>query len=151
MAVSIRRVLYWCNHQKCADCSFPECNHTSDIKYAANFVLDGDEYVEKPMFLNKELNIPQRAKLRRCFVDYKRAWFHQWIEKDVATVKVNAMLTKKSLDRLREKIEAGIISDFGHEVMTQRIVLGIVEYEDGTVAEVEPTSIRFDVEREREE
>lgn len=87
---------------------------------------------------------------RPCFVDEKRAWFHKWIEKDVATVKVNAMLTKKALDRVKAKIEAGIISDCSYDFITQRVALGLVEYEDGTVSEVEPTSIRFDVERERE-
>ena len=30
-------VLYICNRKKC-ECCYPECHHTKDIHYAANFV-----------------------------------------------------------------------------------------------------------------
>lgn len=86
---------------------------------------------------------------RPCFVGEKKAWFHRWIDKDIPMVKVNAMLTQKALDRITEKFKRGLIDHCG-EVVMQKAVLGLVEYEDGTVAEVDPTSIRFDVELEKE-
>lgn len=88
---------------------------------------------------------------RPCFVGDKRASFHRWIDKETPILKVNAMLTQKALDRIAEKARQGIISErCGADMILQKAVFGLVEYEDGTVAEVEPTSIRFDVEREKE-
>lgn len=88
---------------------------------------------------------------RPCFVGDKRASFHRWIDKDTPILKVNAMLTQKSLDRIADKVKQGIIPECGGDVILQKCTLGLVEYEDGTVAEVEPTSIRFDVELEKEQ
>jgi hypothetical protein len=95
--------------------------------------------------MNAELKVAW--KLRPCFVDGREALFHRWIDKEIPTVRVNAILTEKALARIAEKVKAGVID--GHsDVIMQKRVLGLVEYEDGTVAEVEPTSIQFDVERE---
>lgn len=92
-----------------------------------------------------------KTERRPCLVDDKRAWFHQWIDKQTPILKVNAMLTQKSLDRLAEKMRQGIIAEPCGDVIMQNRTLGLIEYEDGTVAEVNPTSIRFDVEREKEQ
>ena len=32
-------ILYECDRQKCTDCSWPICQHTSDITHAKNFKL----------------------------------------------------------------------------------------------------------------
>ena len=43
------KVLYICNREKCEHCTASEgmCQHTSDVKYAANFVkVDDDVYME---------------------------------------------------------------------------------------------------------
>lgn len=88
---------------------------------------------------------------RPCFVGEKKAWFHRWIDKDTPMLKVNAFLTQKAIDRLAEKIWNGIITaESSGEIMLHKCTLGLVEYEDGTVAEVYPTNIRFDVELEKE-
>ena len=33
----MKNIAYICNRQRCGDRCSPECNHTTDIKYAANF------------------------------------------------------------------------------------------------------------------
>ena len=33
-------ILYLCNRKKCEDCQYPECKHTTDVNYAANFVKE---------------------------------------------------------------------------------------------------------------
>ena len=61
--------------------------------------------------------------LRPCFVDGKRALFHRWEDK--------AELVGESLLR------------GGHRGGQRRAVVGIVEFEDGTVKEVYPSDIQF--------
>lgn len=98
--------------------------------------------------MNEELKVAWER--RPCFVGEREALFHRWIDKEIPTVRVNAFLTEAAIKRILEKVKRGVID--GHsEVIMQKRVLGLVEYEDGTVAEVEPTSIRFDVEREQRE
>jgi hypothetical protein len=82
------------------------------------------------------------AELRPCYVDGKKALFHRWIDKETPIIRINAMLTEKALDRIKDKIKNGMIPPSG-DVVLQKTVFGIVEYHDGTVAEVEPTSIIF--------
>lgn len=31
-------ILYLCDHHRCECCSYPECDHTTDISHARNFV-----------------------------------------------------------------------------------------------------------------
>lgn len=85
-----------------------------------------------------------RQERRPCIVDDKRAYFHRWIDKEIPMVKVNALLTQKSLERIADKIKRGLISAECGEVILQKCTLGLVECEDGTVAEVEPTKIKFE-------
>lgn len=44
-------VLYLCDREKCEDCSYPVCKHTTDIKHAKNFkcieVSGAKGYIEK--------------------------------------------------------------------------------------------------------
>ena len=82
------------------------------------------------------------ANLRPCYVDGKKALFHRWIDKETPIIRINAMLTEKALDRIASKIKNGMIPPSG-DVVLQKTVFGIVEYYNGTVAEVEPTSIIF--------
>lgn len=61
--------------------------------------------------------------LRPCFVDGKEALFHRWA--DYSTVVG----------------ESALLS--GHSAGEIKRTYAIVEYEDGTVAEVEPSKIKF--------
>ena len=42
----IKNVLYLCDKKRCHPCSC-ECEHTSDISHAKNFILIGDSYFEQ--------------------------------------------------------------------------------------------------------
>lgn len=90
------------------------------------------------------------VNLRPCFVGEKRAFFHRWIDKEKLLLKINEQLNYTAMQYIHNRfIEDNIAPDFC-DVTIHKITLGLVEYEDGTVAEVEPTSIRFDVECEKE-
>lgn len=39
-------VLYICNRERCEHCTWPVCQHTTDIKYAANFVNEDGYWKE---------------------------------------------------------------------------------------------------------
>lgn len=82
------------------------------------------------------------VELRPCYVDGKKALFHRWIHKETPIIKINAMLTEKALNRIADKIKEGMIPPSG-DVVFRKTIVGIVEYCDGTVAEVEPTNIVF--------
>ena len=40
-------IVYVCDRLKCDGCSYPICNHTSDIRHAKNFLYNGYNYEEK--------------------------------------------------------------------------------------------------------
>lgn len=45
-----KKILYLCDREKCADCSYPICRHTEDINHAKNFKcikLGAFGYIEK--------------------------------------------------------------------------------------------------------
>lgn len=42
-------VLYKCNGKRCDVCKKDVCELTSDIRYAKNFVMDGNLFVETPL------------------------------------------------------------------------------------------------------
>lgn len=87
---------------------------------------------------------------RPCFVGDKRAFFHRWIDKERPMFKINARMNYDDVKYYAQKFIEDNVCPYHCEVIPQKCVLGLVEYEDGTMAEVEPTSIRFDVEREKE-
>jgi hypothetical protein len=39
-------ILYTCNQTRCEHCTWPLCQHTTDIKYAANFVNEDGYWKE---------------------------------------------------------------------------------------------------------
>lgn len=43
------KVLFLCNRKACVKCSNDLCSHTTDIKYACNFEMMGDFYIEREM------------------------------------------------------------------------------------------------------
>lgn len=88
-----------------------------------------------------EMTFEIKKELRPCFCNGKKALFHIWTDKEQPIVKINPMLTEKALERISRKIEGGLIPP--HDVVLQKVVFGIVEFEDGSVAEVEPSAIRF--------
>lgn len=79
-------------------------------------------------------------KLRPCFVDGKKALFHRWTDKE------KLILQSKYIQSSRaDSIDLDYFNYFDDGVTLHKVktIVAIVEYEDGTVAEVEPTSIKF--------
>lgn len=110
-------ILYLCDRKKCEDCSAEDCMYTSDIAHALNFRWEHENYVEAGQ--------SEREKLRKCTVNGKKAYFHKW-EDFSAVVEASPLIGGAP---------AGCISR----------TFGIIEYEDGTVEKVKPTSIKFEV------
>lgn len=85
-------------------------------------------------------------KLRPCTCNFKKALFHMWAEKEIPILQItNMRLKAKALSRLERKMESGQIppSTGGDNIVYVKTVVGIVEFEDGSVAEVEPQTIIF--------
>lgn len=87
---------------------------------------------------------------RPCFVDDKKATFHQWIEKETPILKLSGLMTYENACEIRRMLYRDHIMNNKFDLQVIRETLGLVEFEDGTMAEVKPTSIRFDVELEKE-
>jgi hypothetical protein len=93
-----------------------------------------------------------KVERRPCFVDCndgeKKAFCHKWIEEDKPIVKCNTFHPHEEYKKIRKDIfETAIYPSV--DIFTIKETLGLVEYEDGTMAKIEPTRIRFDVEREK--
>lgn len=41
-----KKVRYVCDMRACEDCSYPECEYTTDVAHAMHFYNDGGGYVE---------------------------------------------------------------------------------------------------------
>lgn len=83
------------------------------------------------------------GEYRPCTVDGKNALFRNWIPKEKVLMQFNTSLCHEVRDAVyREFIEYNLVPCGAHcEIVHQ--VLGIVEFEDGTVKEVEPEMITF--------
>lgn len=88
------------------------------------------------------LTMEIKKELRPCICNNKKALFHMWADKEQPLAKINAMLTDKALERILDKVKRGLIPP-PNDIVLHKTVVGIVEFEDGTVAEVEPSAIRF--------
>ena len=78
--------------------------------------------------------------LRPCFVDGKKALFHRWADKE------NLIIQSKAIQNPRAgRLDLNYYNAFddSHNLYKLKNIVAIVEYEDGTVAEVEPSKIKF--------
>ena len=73
-------------------------------------------------------------RARPCEVNGRPALFHRWVEDFTDLMRVNAYTTPESQARL-------LGYSFGSDGFAQTFAL--VEYQDGTVATVDPLHIRF--------
>lgn len=85
----------------------------------------------------------QNAEYRPCFVDGKKALFHRWAEKQQAILKITNVCSAEVIAEIKRQYETNGIVPPNCEVGTTTDCLGIVEFEDGAVAEVKPSKIRF--------
>ena len=80
-----------------------------------------------------------KHKLRICRVNGKKAYFHKWVEKETPIIQVDMHINKEiHIADIRQ-----LYLPPGTRVITQRQTLAIIEYMDGTVAEVLPEEIQF--------
>lgn len=94
------------------------------------------------MKMNDTINITN-SEYRPCYVDGRKALFHRWKDKESIVLKFNIITNYHERTKvLREYYESKIVPSMC-DIVKIKNVLGIVELEDGTIDEVEPTSIRF--------
>lgn len=89
---------------------------------------------------------PSIKKYRPCVVDGKKALFHRWADKGKLVVRLDGIFTEKKLQEASLHIYQDddlIITDRKSDVVQIQQTYGIVEYENGVVAEVEPEKIVF--------
>lgn len=84
------------------------------------------------------------AEYRPCYVDGKKALFHRWIDKEQPIMKINAFCSNNHIDTILDTFHKKGIIPAEADLTLHKDTYGIVEYADGTVAEVAPTLIRFD-------
>ena len=84
-------------------------------------------------------------ELRPCYVDGKKAFFHRWAEQDKVNKKlsVNAPHAEYKIQHLLEEYEQRHILPSCCDVIKTTTTVAIIEYEDGSVAEVEPIRVKF--------
>lgn len=87
------------------------------------------------------------AEYRPCYVDTgtegRKALFHRWIDKEKVLLHFGNYFTYEERTKVyREYTLCGILPA---GVKAEKItgVVGLVEYDNGKIAEVEPTKIRF--------
>lgn len=83
------------------------------------------------------------AEYRQCTVNSKKALFHRWVEKDQLLIKFKGIFKDDRVSKLLDKYKTdGVLPAC---VDTERLpgLIALVEYEDGTIEEVSPMSVRF--------
>ncbi len=83
------------------------------------------------------------VEYRQCVVDEKRALFHRWVEKDQIILLTGCILRRERAEAIRQQFEKDFIVPSGMTIEKAQYVLGIIEFEDGTIREVIPANIKF--------
>lgn len=90
--------------------------------------------------------------LRPCLVsqnengkisERRAALFHKWIDKEEIILKVNVFCGSDYLNKVLNDFHKKNVIPNDVEIIKHIRTFGLVEYYDGTVAEVEPTRIKF--------
>lgn len=92
--------------------------------------------------LNSVLTI-RKEDYRPCLVEGRDALFHRWVEIEQLILKCDYRIRSEQLHILKESYEATGIAPYGLRTEKIKSVAAIVEFEDGTVAEIEPKKIQF--------
>ena len=80
---------------------------------------------------------------RPCEVDGRPALFHRWVEEDQALLRVNCFVREDEYEYLLHRFRRDGFVGPGCSTEVIRHTLALVEYQDGTVAKVDPELIRF--------
>lgn len=93
--------------------------------------------------MNKNIDIKMGIEYRPCYVGNKKALFHRWIDKDQVILHFNMYVTDAERDYIIYDYKANKVVPKNCSTTVISQTFAIVEYEDGTVAEVEPIEVRF--------
>lgn len=88
--------------------------------------------------MNVEMNAP-----RPCYIKGRKGMFHRWVEKEDLLIKCSAFLPSKKLEALKHQLEDFGVVPNGCESERVKNTYALIEFEDGHVEEVPPTTITF--------
>lgn len=80
---------------------------------------------------------------RPCIIDEQEALFHMWSKKDKIFLEFNTMVHSSAMDKIKRIFNDDNIIPKCTTTRKVSNILGIVEFRDGTVKEVDPEKIRF--------
>jgi len=83
------------------------------------------------------------AEYRQCTVDGKRALFHRWVEKDQLLIQMDGIFKEDRITKVVETYKKYGILPACAKGEKLKVIVALVEFEDGTMAEVEALSVRF--------
>lgn len=84
-----------------------------------------------------------KQELRPCIVHGKKALFHKWTEKEELFLKSGRFIAHSEAREAKAYFEYFGIIPNGFEATKQKAIYALVEYEDGQIAEVKPSDVRF--------
>lgn len=92
-------------------------------------------------------NVEFKQDLRPCYVDGEKALFHRWEEKENVVFKAKSTAFHNVFFSHLEEVkkiyeQKGIVPNYV-DIDKVKTTLAIIEYENGEIAEVDPTMIRF--------
>lgn len=93
--------------------------------------------------MSKNIDIKMGMEYRPCYVGNKKGLFHRWIDKDQVIMHIDTYVTQSQLDYILCDYKANKVVPKNCSTTVISQTFAIVEYEDGTVAEVEPTELKF--------
>lgn len=83
------------------------------------------------------------VKTRPCYVNGRKGLFHRWIEKEDFYIKTNMRISNNLFDHIRKIVkENGAVPD-GFETDIVKNTYALIEFEDGHMEEIPPTTITF--------
>lgn len=96
-------------------------------------------------------DIEIKAELRPCYVrlssgencTYKKALFHKWVDKEKAIIHISEYIDIKTRNVILKEFSTYGTLPTSCDLHKIKKHLAIVEYEDGSIAEVDPKQIRF--------
>lgn len=88
-----------------------------------------------------EIKIPTRA----CWVDGRKGMFHKWIEKEIGVILPDGVgiIPGNHLLQAKEAYENDGIILSGFKLDKVKNTYALVEFEDGHIEEIQPTTITF--------
>lgn len=85
----------------------------------------------------------KNCELRPCVVENRAGMFHRWIDKEQAIISADVLMRKVDYEKMMKIYKSDGFLPCGASAKIINNTFGLVEFEDGTVHEVEPTSICF--------